>query len=107
MISESIRLVKSKLHAAFSSTDQRAKIQDGDFIVGLLEATADSPESFSLASLRLSMCSFVGETIGQSAFNERMGTATLKNQVQQLALCPLILARHLMLHICLSYGGIM
>ena len=82
MISESIRLVKSNLHAAFSSTDQRAKIQDGDFIVGLLEATADSPESFSLASLRLSMCSFVGETIGQSAFNERMGTATLKNQVQ-------------------------
>ena len=82
MISESFRLLKSKIHAAFSTTDRRAKIQDGDFIIGLLKATADSSESFSLASLRLSMCSFVGETIGQSAFNERMGTATLKNQVQ-------------------------
>jgi len=63
MISESFRLLKSKIHAAFSTTDRRAKIQDGDFIIGLLKATADSSESFSLASLRLSMCSFVGETI--------------------------------------------
>ena len=82
MLSEPLRSIKPKIHAAFNSHDRRAKIQDGDFIMGLLQATCGTTKSFSLSALRLSMCSFLGTTIGSSAFNERMATASLTKQLR-------------------------
>ena len=82
MLAKSLRKLKSTLQTALNANDRRAKIQDGDFIVALLHATAVGTDSFSLAMLRLSVCSFLGIVVGQSAFNERMGTESLLRQVQ-------------------------
>lgn len=84
MLAESLRSLKSTLQTAFNSQDRRAKIQDGDFITGLLYATASASEKFSLSFLRMSMCNFLDVVIGQSAFNERMGTESLLWQVKHV-----------------------
>lgn len=84
MLAENLRVLKSTLQTAFNTKDRRAKIQDGDFIIALLHATAVGSEKFSLASLRLSVCDFLGIVINQSAFNERMGTDSLLRQVQHV-----------------------
>lgn len=90
MFTEAIRLLKSKLRLKLNPSDKRAKIQDCDFILGLLQAVASSRENFSLSQLRLSVGKFVGTTIGASAFNERMGTSSLANNLK-LVLKELIL----------------
>ena len=80
MLAESLRELKWTLQTALNSNNRRAKIQKGDFIVALLHATTMGTEAFSLASLRLSVCSFLGIVVGQSAFNERTGTDSLLRQ---------------------------
>lgn len=82
MLAEYLQKLKKTLRTQLNSNDSRAKIQDADFIAGLLYASASSTSTFSLATLRLSMCNFLGNTIGQSAFNERMGTLSLRKHVQ-------------------------
>jgi hypothetical protein len=77
MLVDSLRSFKSKLQSKRNSHDKRAKIQDSDFVIGLLQAVATAKDNFSLAELRLSVCQFIGITIGASAFNERLGTASL------------------------------
>lgn len=77
MFTEVLRQLKTELGRALSSTDRRAKIQDSDFIIGLMQGVSGAKGNFSLADLRRSTCSFLGTTIGSSAFNERLGTASL------------------------------
>ncbi len=77
MLVDSLRSFKSKLQSKLNSHDKRAKIQDSDFVIGLLQAVATAKDNFSLSELRLSVCQFLGITIGMSAFNERLGTASL------------------------------
>ena len=72
------------MQTAFNSEDRRAKIQDGDFILGLLYATANASEKFSLSFLRLSVCNFLGVVVGQSSFNERVATESLIRQIQHV-----------------------
>ena len=84
VFTEAIRLLKSKLRLKLNPSDKRAKIQDCDFILGLLQAVASSRENFSLSQLRLSVGKFVGTTIGASAFNERMGTSSLANNLKMV-----------------------
>ena len=89
MLTDVLRLFKSKLHTALNSSDRRAKIQDSDFIVGLLQATAKAKKNFSLGELQRSVCMFLGVKIGRSAFNERLGTTSLAKSLQ-LALAVLM-----------------
>ena len=77
MLSEALKLFKLKLHRGLNSSDRRAKVQDSDFIVGLLQAVASAKRNFSLGELNRSMCLFLGIKIGRSAFNERLGTSSL------------------------------
>jgi hypothetical protein len=77
MLESVLRTVKATLQKSLNPSDRRAKIQDGDFLIGLLQATATSVKNFTLASLRMSACVFLEITIGQSAFNERMATESL------------------------------
>ncbi len=77
MLVHSLRSFKSKLQSKLNSHDKRAKIQDNDFVVALLQAVATAKDNFSISELRLSVCQFIGITIGASAFNERLGTASL------------------------------
>ena len=84
MLTENLRFLKSTLQTAFNSEDRRAKIQDGDFILGLLYATANASEKFSLSFLRLSVCNFLGVVVGQSSFNERVATESLIRQIQHV-----------------------
>ncbi|MBF0367516.1 MAG: IS4 family transposase [Oligoflexia bacterium] len=89
MITEALRSFKSKIHAALNSSDRRAKIQDSDFIIGLLQAVAKAKSNFTLSELHQSMCMFLEIKIGRSAFNERIGTASLVKGLQ-LALTVLM-----------------
>jgi hypothetical protein len=89
MLTDALRFLKSKLHTALNSSDSRAKVQDSDFVIGLLQAVAQAKGNFSLAGLNRSMCTFLGIKIGRSAFNERLGTASLVRSLQ-LALAVLI-----------------
>ena len=89
MLVDSLRSFKSKLQSKLNSHDKRAKIQDTDFIIGLLQAVATAKDNFSLAELRLSVCQFIEISIGHSAFNERLGTASLVQHLR-LALGVLI-----------------
>ena len=82
MITDVLRQLKSEMSKSFSASDQRAKIQDSDFIIGLIQAIATSKKNFSLADLRRRSCSYLGVHIGQSAFNERLGTASLAQGLQ-------------------------
>jgi len=82
MISNALCFFKSKLRSQLNSEDRRAKIQDSDFIIGLMQAVAKAKGNFTLAQLRLSTCAFLGAMIGTSAFNERLGTAGLVNNLQ-------------------------
>ena len=82
MITDVLRQLKNEMSKSFSLSDQRAKIQDSDFIIGLIQAIAGSKDNFSLAELRRRSCSFLGIHIGQSAFNERLGTASLVQSLQ-------------------------
>ena len=82
MITDVLRQLKNEMSKSFSPSDQRAKIQDSDFIIGLIQAIAASKDNFSLAELRRRSCSFLGVHIGQSAFNERLGTASLVQGLQ-------------------------
>lgn len=89
MLTDALRLFKSKIHNALNSTDRRAKIQDSDFVIGLLQAVATAKGNFSLGELHRSMCMFLGVKIGRSAFNERLGTASLV-KILQLVLTVLM-----------------
>lgn len=82
MITDVLRQLKSEMSKSFSASDQRAKIQDSDFIIGLIQAIATSKKNFSLADLRRRSCTYLGVHIGQSAFNERLGTASLAQGLQ-------------------------
>lgn len=82
MLTDALRLFKSKLHTALNAADRRAKIQDCDFIIGLLQAVAKAKGNFSLGELHRSMCMFLEIKIGRSAFNERLGTASLVKGLQ-------------------------
>jgi hypothetical protein len=77
MLANALRLFKSKLHSALNSSDRRAKIQDSDFIIGLLQAVAKAKGNFTLAGLNISVGAFLKNKIGKSAFNERLTTASL------------------------------
>lgn len=77
MIAEALRSFKSKMHTILNSSDRRAKIQDSDFIIGLLQAVAKAKSNFTLSELQQSICMFLEVKIGRSAFNERLGTASL------------------------------
>jgi hypothetical protein len=70
------------MFSRLNSSDKRAKIQDGEFIVGLIQAVATVKNNFSLAGLRLSVCHYIGISIGASAFNERIGTASLTSHLK-------------------------
>lgn len=89
MLTDALRIFKSKLQSSLSSSDRRAKIQDADFIIGLVYAVASSKSNFTLADLRLAACNYLGTTIGRSAFNERLATAALVKNLR-LALASLI-----------------
>lgn len=91
MLIDALRSFKLKLHRALNSTDRRAKIQDCDFIIGLLQAVANAKGNFSLGDLHRSACIFLGIKIGRSAFNERLGTTSLVKNLQ-LALAILMAA---------------
>jgi hypothetical protein len=82
MLINTLKSFKSKLQAAFNSSDSRAKIQDSDFIIGLCQAVASAKGNFTLAELRRSVCHFLKITIRSSAFNERLGTASLVKHLQ-------------------------
>ena len=82
MITDVLRQLKNEMSRSFSSSDQRAKIQDSDFIIGLIQAIAGAKDNFSLAELRRLSCSYLGIHIGQSAFNERLGTLSLVQGLQ-------------------------
>lgn len=84
MLSKALATLKSTLQNTFKNDDRRAKIQSGDFILGLLHALSVETKSFSLASLRLAACAFLNKTIGRSAFNERMATPNLRKQVYKI-----------------------
>ena len=77
MLIEAIQSLKSKLHQKLNNDDNRAKIQDADFVAGLLQSIARARGNFTLGSLRLAVCMTIGTTIGRSSFNERVGTASL------------------------------
>lgn len=91
MITETLRSFKSKIHTALNSSDRRAKIQDSDFIIGLLQAVAKAKSNFTLSDLHQSMCMFLKIKIGRSAFNERIGTSSLVKGLQ-LSLTVLVTA---------------
>lgn len=76
-----LKSFKSKLKSDLNSTDRRAKIQDIDFIIGLIQGVAQQKENFSLADIRLSVCNFLGEFICRSSFNSRLGTKSLVTQL--------------------------
>jgi hypothetical protein len=82
MLINTIKLFKSKLQATLNSSDQRAKIQDSDFIIGLCQAVAHAKEGFTLAELQRSVCHFLKISIMKSAFNERLSTASLVKHLQ-------------------------
>lgn len=84
MLSNFLRKFKHQFVTLFNNHDRRAKIQDAEFIQGLLYAIASDDASFSLASLRRRMCTFLGINIGRSAFNERIGTKSLAQQLLQV-----------------------
>ena len=89
MLTDALRMFKSKLHTALNSSDRRAKIQDSDFIIGLLQAVAKAKGNFTLSELHGLAYIFLGIKIGRSAFNERLGTASLVRGLQ-LALTVLM-----------------
>jgi hypothetical protein len=82
MLIAALQSIKSKMHATFNLSDARAKIQDGDFVPALIQAVATSKQNFSLAQLCRTMCDFLGTKIGKSAFNQRLGTASLIAHLQ-------------------------
>lgn len=84
MLKEAIENIQTKLQRVLNPSDKRAKIQDYEFIIGLLQATSAVSENFTLASLRLSLCNFVGTFIGQSTFNERLATQSLTSHFKAL-----------------------
>lgn len=82
MLTEALGLLKSKLHSALNSFDRRAKIQDSDFIIGLMQAVAKAKGNFTLSELHQNTCMFLGVKIGKSAFNERLTTTSLVKSLQ-------------------------
>lgn len=92
MITDALRIFKSKLHTSLNSQDRRAIIQDSDFVVGLIQAVAKAKGNFSLSSLHQSVCLFLDAKIGRSSFNERLGTLSLVKHLQ-LALATLLMMR--------------
>ena len=82
MLANALRSFKSKLQTALNATDRRAKIQDSDLIIGLLQAVSQAKGNFSLGDLHRSVCMFLGIKIGCSAFNERLGTKSLVKNLQ-------------------------
>jgi hypothetical protein len=84
MLIEAIQSLKSKLHQGLNNSDRRAKIQDADFVVGLLQAASGMNGNFTLADIRLQLCAILGWTIGCSAFNERLCTPSLVSHLRQL-----------------------
>ena len=82
MLVDSLRFLKSTLQSKLNSSDRRAKIQDSDFIIGLIQAVAKAKGNFSLSELRLSVCQFLCISIGASAFNERIATAALVSNLK-------------------------
>lgn len=82
MLTDALRSLKSKLHSVLNSSDRRAKIQDSDFLLALVQAVAQAKANFTLAELHRSVCMFLGIKIGKSAFNERLTTASLVKGLQ-------------------------
>ena len=60
MFADVIRRLKGELCNSLSSSDRRAKIQDSDFIIGLVQGVAGAKDNFSLAGLKQLTCSFLG-----------------------------------------------
>lgn len=83
MLTDALQIFKSKLQSAFNSSDPRAKIQDSDFIVSLIYAVSSAQANFTLAELRLSLCSYLGIAIGNSAFNECLATRSLVTNLRR------------------------
>lgn len=82
MIIDLLTTFKSIMSSNLNSSDKRAKIQDGEFIVGLVQAVATAKQNFTLAELRLSVCQYLGKSIETSAFNERLGTKSLTSHLK-------------------------
>lgn len=82
MLANALHSFKSKLHSALNSSDRRAKIQDSDFIIGLLQAVAKAKGSFTLSELHTSVGAFLDIKIGRSSFNERLTTTSLVKGLQ-------------------------
>lgn len=82
MLTETLKALKSKLYAALNSSDRRAKIQDSDFILGLVQAVAKAPGNFTLFYLHQAANLFFDLEIGRSAFNERLTTSSLVKNLQ-------------------------
>lgn len=82
MLIEAIQSLKSKLHRTLNNEDNRAKIQDADFVCCLLQAIAQARGNFSLNTLRLAVCTSVGCMINSSTFNGRIATASLVENIK-------------------------
>lgn len=48
MLAKSLKQFKSKLQKNLNSSDRRAKVQDRDFIIALLQAMTKAKKNFSL-----------------------------------------------------------
>ena len=84
IVTDYLQSLKSKLNSSLNSKDKRAKIQDSDFVTSMLQAVAQMKDNFSLAELRLCVCSFIGITIGTSSFNTRIATASLSSHLMEV-----------------------
>ncbi len=57
MLTDILCFLKQKLKNLLKSDDSRAKIQDADFIVDLLQTVGQAKGNFSLGDLHRSLCS--------------------------------------------------
>ncbi|MFK7872200.1 MAG: transposase [Oligoflexales bacterium] len=83
MIAEAMAALSQKLHSSLNSCDRRAKIQNSDFICGLLQVSATASNKSSLVDLRQSVCQFMGCEIVQSVSNERMASDSLVRHLKE------------------------
>lgn len=81
MFSQSLPEFKEKLRSGLNCNDRRAKIQDSDFIVGLMRSLSGTNGAFSLNDLRRGVCSYLGISVGASSFNERLSRPSLIPQL--------------------------
>lgn len=86
MVYDAMKTFKKAACTIFNNKDNRAKIQDADFVVGLVYAKAHVGKNFSLSMLRTTVCSFLDKSIGSSAFNERLTTKSLTMSLHKIFL---------------------